>query len=81
MAEILIDWESKNNYIILDEKEHLIGYISESTKGFWNGLGRIVLRKHRSFEAVILDENRELQFKMKRPFYFIWSDIFLYSAE
>lgn len=81
LMEIVIDFESKNNYEILNQNSEVVGYISEASKGFWSTIGRLVFRSHRNFEAIISDKTGQKVFQLKRPFYFIWSDLYLYDGE
>lgn len=81
LLEIVIDFESKNNYEILNEQGQRLGFISEVSQGFFNRIARFIFRSHRNFEAIVSDETGKKVFTIKRPFFFIWSDLYLYDGE
>ena len=74
-AEILVDFETRNKYQVLDEAGNNIGFIAEQNKGFFAALVRIFLRSHRPMHIVIYDENRKPLIDINRPFYWFFSDM------
>ncbi len=74
-AEILVDFETRNKYEILDREENKIGFIAEKNKGFWAALIRQTLNTHRPMEIVVWDNLKEEVLRLERPFYWIWSDL------
>lgn len=79
-AEILIDFESRNKYQILDENQAALGFAAESDSGFLSFIGRQILRTHRSMNVSCFDQNNQLMLKLKRPFFFFFSDLEVTTA-
>jgi uncharacterized protein YxjI len=79
IVEIVVNFETANRYIIMDETGNLLGRIIEKGGGLWNIIKRNFFRSHRPFEVHIYDnENTEL-LVLKRSFYFFFSDLYIYK--
>jgi uncharacterized protein YxjI len=74
-TEILIDWETKNQYTILDPSKHEVGTVVEKSGGAADFLARTFLRSHRPFEIGVFDRSGGLVLKLMRSFFFLFSDL------
>ena len=75
VVEILVDWETKNQYEVLDEHQHAIGTIVEKAGGVGDAIRRLILRSHRGFEIHAFDEHGEERLSLTRSFFFFFSDL------
>ena len=74
-GEILVDFETRNKYHLLTPGGEPLGFIAERNKGFWGAVLRQVLRSHRSMEIKVWNNQREEVLDLRRPFFWIWSDL------
>ncbi len=74
-TEIMIDWETKNQYTILDVHKNEVGTVVEKSGGFADFLTRSFLRSHRPFEIGVFDSNGSLALKLVRSFFFLFSNM------
>lgn len=74
-TEILVDWETRNQYAVLDEGGRAIGTIAERSGGALDFLRRLVLRSHRPFEVAVVDGGGSPVLKLSRGFFFLFSDL------
>jgi len=72
LAEILIDWETRNQYDVMDANEKPLGTISERAGGM---IRRFLLRSHRGFQIRVTDSDGELVLELTRSFFFLFSDL------
>jgi uncharacterized protein YxjI len=72
-VEILVDWETKNQYASLDADGNELGSIVEKAGGFFDHLRRGFLRSHRSLEVGVFDRTRARVLLLTRPFFFFFS--------
>lgn len=79
-AEIIINLETKNKYDILNAEGIVIGHAAEHSRGAGGFFGRLILGFRRSFTATIWDHTGTPQIEIRRPFFFIWSDMFVSTS-
>ena len=80
LTEVVLGFESANQYKILSEDGESLGFIAEKSSGLFSWLKRQILRSHRSFEAAVLDADGNTAVILKHPFYWIWSSLFIYDS-
>ncbi|KAJ8654259.1 hypothetical protein O0I10_010081 [Lichtheimia ornata] len=80
MLNIFLGYEQANRYKIMDPNGTYLGYILEE-EGFAKSVGRQFLGTHRRMNATILNVQGEVVFKIVRPFSFINSRIYIYTAD
>jgi hypothetical protein len=81
LVEIILDWETANKYTVFNEHKTPLLFIVEKKKGFFDALKRFVFRSHRSFEVDVFDTHKRPLLRIVRPFYWIWSDMMVYSSD
>lgn len=74
-VEIIVDWETKNQYAILDSEGNELGSIVEKAGGFMDTLRRGFLRSHRALEIGVFDRTRARVLSLTRPFFFLFSSL------
>ncbi|KAK2076287.1 hypothetical protein QBZ16_001219 [Prototheca wickerhamii] len=75
---VLLGFEQANRYSIYDEQGVLVAHLLEEEGGIGRAVGRQLLRTRRPFTATVLNaEGTEILFRMRRPFYFINSSMFV----
>lgn len=74
-TEILIDWETRNQYVVMDGAKNEIATIAEKAGGFGDFLKRSFLRSHRPFEIGIFGIDGTLLASLARSFFFLFSDL------
>ena len=57
-VEILVDWETKNQYEILDAEGNELGSVVEKAGGLFDAMRRGFLRSHRPLEIGVFDRTR-----------------------
>lgn len=77
----LFGYETRNKYEILDQSGQAIGFAAEQQKGFWNFLVRQFLGHWRSFEVLFFDQNRQLIWKCRHPFRWIFNRFEIEDAQ
>ena len=75
LTEILIDWETRNQYQILGPNEEELGNIAERAGGMSGFLWRSFLRSHRGFEIRVMDREGGLVLELARSFFLLFSDL------
>ncbi|ORY95476.1 Scramblase-domain-containing protein [Syncephalastrum racemosum] len=80
MMNIFLGFEQANRYKIMDPNGNYVGFIAEE-EGFAKSVSRQFLKTHRPFKATILNNEGQVVFKIERPFAFINSRIFIYTAD
>lgn len=79
--ELVLNWETKNRYLILDENNNQIAIAIEKSKGPMDHLGRIFLGHWRSFEVIIFDNNQNPILKLQMPWQFFMRTLFIKTLE
>ena len=74
-TEILVDWETRNQYQLLDDQGGEIGVIAEKAGGVGSFVRRALLRSHRGFEIAVFERTGEPVLRLERPFFFLFSDL------
>lgn len=74
-VEILSNFETVNKYEILNIQDARIGLAAEVSGGFKTTLLRMWLKSHRPLDVQIFDAQGGELLKIKRPFYFFFSDM------
>ena len=74
-AEIIVNIETKNKYIIKSEHSEQLASICETGSGFLNFLSRMILRSNRPMCIQLFDKLGENLITLRRPFYFFFSDL------
>jgi len=81
LTEILVDWETRNKYAILDGSKLEVGFVAERGKGLWSILYRGFLRSHRGLEIDVFDNTRRAIMHFARPFFFLFSSLSVTTSE
>ncbi len=74
-TEIVIDWETRNQYTVMDAQQNEIATVAEKAGGFADFFKRSFLRSHRPFEIGIFDRTGGLVCTLARSFFFFFSDL------
>jgi len=74
-AEILVDWETKNQYIVMDADRSELATIAEKAGGVADFMKRALFRSHRAFEIGIFGADGQLHCTLSRSFFFFFSDL------
>ena len=72
-AEILVEWESRNQYAILDVQQNELGTIAERSGGLLNTLKRLLLRRHRPLAASVCGRDGRELLTLQRPCFLFFS--------
>jgi len=80
-TEILIDWETKNRYAILDGERRELGWIAERAGGVADFLKRAFLRSHRGFEIDVMDSAGRVLLHLSRGFFFLFSSLDVHAPD
>jgi len=80
MLNVFLGFEQANKYAILDPNGNCVGYIAEE-ESFASTILRQLFRTHRRFNAMIMDLEGQLILKIRRPFAWINSRIFISTNE
>lgn len=81
ISEILIGWESRNKYQILDENNAFLAYAAEKSQGFRGALMRGMLKHWRRFDIVVFNESREKMFNLHFPFRWFFKTLIVQDHE
>lgn len=76
-SEIVINLETKNKYDIMDPNGLVVGHAAEHSLGAGGFFARLFLGAHRPFTATIWDHTGNPQIEIRRPFFFLFSDMFV----
>ena len=79
-AEILVDFETRNQYQVLDAEKREAGTISEVSSGIGGFLKRNVFGSHRSLDVRVHDAGGEALLRLERPFFFLFSSLSVSDA-
>jgi hypothetical protein len=75
LAEIIINFETVNKYMIFAHDGAPCGQIIERGSGFLSVLKRLILRSHRPFVIDVFDAAGKSLLTFDRPFFWFFSDI------
>lgn len=81
LAEIILGFETRNVYEVIDESQQQVARIEENGHGFAALLKRIFLRSHRPLRVQVFDTKQQVVLEFKRNFFFFFSDLFIHSKE
>ena len=79
-ASILVGFEQANKYTVKDERGDVVAYIAEETPSIGNAIGRQLLSTRRNFVATVLDARGDVILRVRRPFFFINSQMDIEDA-
>ena len=74
-VEIFTGLETKNQYEILGSDGKVAGHLAEIGSGLLHLLARLILKAHRSLELIVWNAEQKQILKIKRPFYWFFSDM------
>ena len=74
-TEIIVDFETKNQYQVLDASQTEVGTISEVSSGIGGFLKRNVFGSHRALDVRVHDADGTAVLRMERPFFFLFSSL------
>ena len=74
-AEIIVDWETSNNYEVFDSANNSLGRIAERAGGFGHFVKRWFFRSHRAFEIDVFNLAGKSLLHLSRSFFFFFSDL------
>jgi uncharacterized protein YxjI len=74
-TEILVDFETRNQYKILDVDKKEVGTISEVSSGIGGFLKRNFFGSHRSLDVRVHDADGSPVLRIERPFFFWFSSL------
>lgn len=74
-TEIMIDWETRNQYAVMDANKADVSSVVEKSGGFKDFMARTFLRSHRPFEIAVLDAGGSVLFSLMRTFFFLFSTL------
>lgn len=80
-VEILVDWETRNQYAVLGADGTELARVAERGGGLWDGLRRAVLRSHRPLEALVVSLAGEPLLRLARPFFWLFSHLAVSRAD
>lgn len=79
--EIFTDWETRNKYDLLTGDGRVVGHVAEHGTGFGAVMARLFFKTHRPFEANVWNASRSLVLRFQRPFYWLFSDLFIETGD
>ena len=79
--EIFTGLEGANKYEVLTKGGQRVGLITEESGFFWRLITRWVLKSRRPMKVSIMDDSGKVLLKLKRPFYFFFSDLKIMDGE
>ena len=79
-AEIIIDFETRNQYEIRSENGERLAFVIEKDKGLLSTLARVFLRSHRPLEVDVLDKSSKPMYHLSRKFFFFFSDLNIHDS-
>ncbi|KAL3131136.1 hypothetical protein ABBQ38_000441 [Trebouxia sp. C0009 RCD-2024] len=79
---VIFGFEQANKYTIYDQEGNVVALLAEELGSFGKEVGRQLLRTRRPFTATVFSpDGSQIIFKVRRPFYFINSSIFVEDGE
>ncbi len=76
---IVTGWQTRNNYTIEDGAGQVLGWIGERADGVMGFFGRQFLRNRRPLNIDIFDAAGKHVAQIHRPYFWFFSDLFLYA--
>ena len=80
-VEILVDFETRNQYAVRGSRGEEVGTLAEQGGGFGRVLTRWFLRSHRPFDAALCDRTGAVVLRLSRSFFFLFSDLDVSDAQ
>jgi uncharacterized protein YxjI len=80
-AEILVRFETRNKYVMMDEAKNELGQVVERGGGLLHVLRRLVLQSHRPLEIDVLDRDGSVVLRLSRSFFWFFSELNILSGE
>lgn len=78
--EIVLGWESRNKYRILDENNLPIGFAAEESSGIAGALMRQFFGHWRSFKVTIFNQQKQPEFFLEFPFRWFFKTLIIKDA-
>ena len=78
--EILLNWEQRNEYSVMDEGKRPVGFVVEQGTGLVPALLRVFTGSHRPFYIAVLSVNFEPILELDRQFFFLFSNMEIKGA-
>ncbi|RLA67149.1 MAG: scramblase [Epsilonproteobacteria bacterium] len=79
-AEILVNFETRNKYKVIDENGTPVGFMAEEAGGFFDSIKRMIFRSHRGFKISLFNVSKEQVMTFKRPFFWFFSDLTVFDS-
>ncbi|MCM2348598.1 MAG: phospholipid scramblase family protein [Bacteriovoracaceae bacterium] len=79
--EIVLGFESRNKYKILDENLNPVAFAAEQSTGLMGTILRQVVGHWRSFNVIIFNEKREKTYLLEFPFRWFFKTLYLKDLE
>lgn len=79
--EIVLGWETRNKYRILDENEQPLAYAAEQSQGMGGALMRQVFGHWRKFDIIVFNEQKEKILKLHFPFRWFFKTLIVSDSE
>jgi uncharacterized protein YxjI len=79
--EVVLGWESRNKYRILDERQSPVAYAAEVKTGILGALMRGFLGHWRTFNVTIYNQNRTDEYFLNFPFRWFFKTLFVKEAK
>jgi uncharacterized protein YxjI len=74
-TEIVVDFETRNQYEVIDEAGQTVGTVSEVSSGVGGFLKRNFFGSHRALDIRVHDASGEPLFRFSRSFFFLFSSL------
>lgn len=79
---VIFGFEQANKYTIYDQQGNVVALLAEELGSFGKEVGRQLLRTRRPFTATVFSpDGSQVIFRVRRPFYFINSSIYVEDGE
>jgi uncharacterized protein YxjI len=79
-VEILVDFETRNQYAVRGAGGEELGTLAEEGSGLGRVLARLFLRSHRPLSAALCDRTGALLLRLERPFFWLFSELSVADA-
>jgi uncharacterized protein YxjI len=80
-VEILVDFETRNQYAVFGSRGEEVGTLAEEGGGILRVITRFLLRSHRPIDAAVCDRTGAVVLRLSRPFFWIFSDLNVAGAQ
>jgi uncharacterized protein YxjI len=78
--EIILGWETRNKYRILDENKEPIAYAAEQSKGIFSSIMRQFFDHWRAFTVTIFNQQRQPEYLLNFPFRWFFKTLYVSDA-